>query len=188
MSDTLKKSLAIVGAATGIMLGGLGFTAIASAQADDESPTLESDSTESQDADSTEGETSGDRDGKRGHRGGDCGDKHEAIAELLGLSTDEVKAEIEAGNTLADIAEANGVDPQVLVDQLVADATERVEAKVEEGAISEADAEEKLAAVTERAEDRVNNTGEQEDRRGHKGRRGDRAEMNDDGASTDAEA
>ena len=187
--DTVKKSLALVGAATAFVIGGFGITQLASAQTTDEEPTVEesddidadSDADTDDDADTGYGDDADAEDGDSNRRGrkGDCGEKHEAIAEMLGLTTDEVRAEIEAGNSLADIAEANGVDSQDLVDLMVAQATERVEAKVEAGDITEAEATEKLADAEERAEEKVNST----DGFGDRGRRGNRGERGDrDGA------
>jgi hypothetical protein len=175
MSDTLKKSLAMVGVATGFVIGGLGVTQIASAQTSDEAPTVEvPESTEDSDPAETspDQDRARDRDGERDRRGsgdGDCGEKHEAVAELLGLSVDELRAEREAGNSLAAVAEANGVDPQVLIDTMVADATERINARVDGDNFTQAEADEKLAELPERIEDRVNNTGDHEGQRGHRG-------------------
>jgi hypothetical protein len=56
------------------------------------------------------------------HRGGPglFGMKVGAAAEAIGISEDDLKAAIEDGQTLAEIAEANGVDRQTVVDALVA--------------------------------------------------------------------
>jgi predicted DNA-binding protein YlxM (UPF0122 family) len=65
----------------------------------------------------------------RGPRGGFDG---EAAAEALGLTTDELRTELDAGKTLAEIAEAQGVDRQALIDALVAAGEARLdEAKAE---------------------------------------------------------
>jgi uncharacterized protein YidB (DUF937 family) len=77
------------------------------------------------------------------------------VAELLGIEADELRAQLDAGSTLAEIAEANGVDPDDLVDQMVADAAERIESKVADGRITEDEAAEKLAEKTDKIEDRV---------------------------------
>jgi uncharacterized protein YidB (DUF937 family) len=56
----------------------------------------------------------------------------EVAAETLGLSTDELHTQLEAGKSLADIAEAQGVDKQKLIDALVAAGQKRLdEAKAE---------------------------------------------------------
>lgn len=100
------------------------------------------------DADDAEGE----REGRRGHRGG-C--NLEDIAAAIGIEEDALRAELDAGQSIADVAEANGVDSAVIVDLLVDQAEERIAQKVEDGRITEEEAAEKLADVEERAEDRV---------------------------------
>ena len=63
-----------------------------------------------------------------------------------------------------------GISEDELVDALVASATERVEAKVEEGRISQEQAGERLAEIDERITERVNSEpGEREGRRGNVG-------------------
>ena len=55
----------------------------------------------------------------------------EVIAEAIGIDVETLREELRSGATVAEIAEANGVDPQVVVDALVADYTERVTAWIE---------------------------------------------------------
>ena len=55
----------------------------------------------------------------------------EVIAEALGIDVEALRDELRSGATVAEIAEANGVDPQVVIDALVADYTERVTAWIE---------------------------------------------------------
>jgi hypothetical protein len=50
----------------------------------------------------------------------------EVIAEALGIDAAELREQLGEGATIAEIAEANGVDPQTVIDALVADYTERV--------------------------------------------------------------
>ncbi len=100
------------------------------------------------DGDAVEGE----REGRRGHRGG-C--NLEEIAAAIGIEEDALRAELDAGQSIADVAEANGVDAAVIVDLLVDQAEERIAEKLEDGRITEEEAAEKLADVEERAEDRV---------------------------------
>lgn len=56
----------------------------------------------------------------RPDRGGRGGMHLEMAAETLGLTTDELKTELQAGKSLATIAEDQGVDKQELIDALVA--------------------------------------------------------------------
>ena len=53
------------------------------------------------------------------------------IAEAIGIDVETLREELRNGATVAEIAEANGVDPQVVIDALVADYTERVTAWIE---------------------------------------------------------
>ena len=46
-------------------------------------------------------------------------------AQALGMTEAELRAELEAGKSIADVAEAEGVDVQVVIDALVARFTER---------------------------------------------------------------
>ena len=64
------------------------------------------------------------------HHGGPGGRGHIALstaAEAIGISEDDLRAALADGQSIADVAEANGVDVQVVVDALVAEVTERLE-------------------------------------------------------------
>lgn len=76
-------------------------------------------------ADDDSSKDSCDRDGKR--RGGKHGwlGSSEVLAEALGISTDELRAELKAGSTIAEIAEANDVDVDDVIAALVAAAQQR---------------------------------------------------------------
>ncbi len=53
--------------------------------------------------------------------------KLEAAAEAIGISVDDLKAALKEGQTLAQVAEANGVDRQALIDALVAAGNEQLD-------------------------------------------------------------
>jgi hypothetical protein len=55
----------------------------------------------------------------------------DVIAEAIGIDAETLHEELAGGATIAEIAEANGVDPQVVIDALVAEYTERVTSLVE---------------------------------------------------------
>ena len=114
--------------------------------------TDDGDDTGGDDDDADAGDDDGDRDGRRGHRGG-C--NLEEVAEAIGIEEDALRAELESGQSIADVAEANGVDADVIVDLLVDQAEERIADKLEEGRITEEEAAEKLAGAEARAEERV---------------------------------
>ena len=90
-------------------------------------------------------------------RGGKGGAGVEVAAQALGMTADELHTALKGGQTLAQIAESKGVNVQVVVDALVASATNQINEKVASGDITQAEADEKLANVTDRVTERVNN-------------------------------
>jgi hypothetical protein len=96
-----------------------------------------------------------------GHHGpglhhGPFGAKLDAAAEYLGLTDDELRAQLEAGKSLADVAKTEGKSVDGLVDALVAAAKSKLDAAVERGDLSRAQADEMVAGLTERVTDLVN--------------------------------
>jgi hypothetical protein len=100
-------------------------------------------------------------DGHGGHRGGPGmfgrGVASEALTDLLGIDGEELRTQLRAGTTLAEIAAAQGVDVQAVIDELVAEVAERVDNAVENGRIDQAEADEKLAEAEAKITDMVNN-------------------------------
>ena len=86
---------------------------------------------------------------RRGHIGA-------AVAEFLDIEVEELREALQDGSTLGEIAEANGSSAEALIDHLVSQASERLDEKVAEGEITQAEADEKLAEITEKVTDRVN--------------------------------
>jgi hypothetical protein len=93
------------------------------------------------------------RRGGHQHRGGHGG---EAVAEALGIDIETLRGEIQAGNSIADVAAANGIDIQVVVDAILEGPTERIGTAVENGRLTEQEAADRLADLTDRIEERVN--------------------------------
>jgi len=112
------------------------------------------------------------------HRGGHV--STEATAAVLGITVEELRTAQEAGQTLAQIAEANGVSRADLVDGLVAAAQEELAEEVTEGDLTQAEADEKSASLAERIEEQV-------DRVGHDGHHGRGDDADDDTDGTDEE-
>lgn len=100
------------------------------------------------------------RRGDRGHRGnhGSRGgfDRSGVLTDLLGLDAEALRTELRSGSTLAEIAEAQGVEASAVVDALVAQATERMNAAVESERLTADEAAAKLAKLETRIADRVN--------------------------------
>ncbi|MHB1138918.1 MAG: hypothetical protein ACYC2O_08165 [Microthrixaceae bacterium] len=92
----------------------------------------------------------------------------DAAAEALGLEPDALKEALEGDGTIAQVAEAQGVDLQTVIDALVAAATERIDAALAEGRIDEARATELKDGLTDRISERVNEAGGGRGR-GHRG-------------------
>ncbi len=114
----------------------------------------------------------GDR-GDRGDRAAARAERAEALADLLGLTTDDLRAARADGQTLAELAEAQGVAEDDLVAFLLEGVEERLDQAVESGRIDAEDVDEKLARASERISERINaEPGERfESKDGH-GRRG----------------
>lgn len=93
-------------------------------------------------------------DGRRG--GGRC--NLEGIAEAIGIDVETLEAELEAGSSIAEVAADNGVDVDTVVDAILDQKEERLDAKVEAGRLTEAEADERLAEAETRALDRVTGT------------------------------
>jgi hypothetical protein len=100
--------------------------------------------------------------GFRGHRGGHgpgpaVGARLDVVADALGITDDELRTALEDGQTIAQVAEANGVDVQTVIDALVAEAKAHLDERVADGDLTQAEADERLADITERITDMVNN-------------------------------
>lgn len=74
----------------------------------------------------------------------------DVVADALGLTQQELRAALGEGKTLAEIAEAEGVETEALVDDLVAAATERIEQAVTAERLSRERADELIAELPER--------------------------------------
>jgi len=95
--------------------------------------------------------------GELGHKGGKIGAGDlTAIAEALGLTADELKAQLKEGKSLADVAGDKGVDVQKLVDAQKTAIEKRVGEALQAGEITQEQADKRLAEAGEQAERIVN--------------------------------
>lgn len=86
-----------------------------------------------------------------GHGHGHGGADLDAAATALGLTGEELRTALAVeGTTLADVAAAEGVETSALVDALVTAGTERLTEAVGDGRLTQAEADERLAALPER--------------------------------------
>jgi len=79
----------------------------------------------------------------------------DVVADLTGLSTDQIAAERADGESIADIAEANGVSAEAVVEATLVARKELLDAKVADGTITQEQADVAYDRMTERVTDRV---------------------------------
>lgn len=143
------KSLANVAEAEGVDKQKLidALVAAGEARLDEAKAALPDRIAEAVDATHTPGEHGGP--GGRGP-GGRGGASLETAAKALGISEDDLKAELQDGKTIAEVAKEKGVDKQTVIDALVAEAETRSAEAVKTGKITQAEADEHLEDATER--------------------------------------
>lgn len=102
------------------------------------------------------------RSGDHGRHGGA---HNEAIsdasvaARAIGISEDDLVTAVKAGQSLAAIAGAHGVDPQKVIDALVADGRSEIDAALKAGKLTQAKADEVTSGLAARVAEHVNRTG-----------------------------
>ncbi|MGE3621880.1 MAG: hypothetical protein AB7L84_15605 [Acidimicrobiia bacterium] len=74
----------------------------------------------------------------------------DAAAEALGISEDDLRTALRDGQSLAEVAEANGVDRQAVVDALVAQAEARLDDAVADGDLTDEQAASRKEDLAER--------------------------------------
>lgn len=79
-----------------------------------------------------------------------------AAADALGISAEELRTALREGQSLADVARDRGVDPERVVDALVAQLKTHLDAAVTAGRLTQAQADEKLSGATDRIRAKVN--------------------------------
>ena len=71
------------------------------------------------------------------------------IAEALGMGTEDLVAELRAGQSVAEVAEGQGVALETVVEALLAERQEALEQAVAEGRLTQEEADEMLAEMAE---------------------------------------
>jgi hypothetical protein len=110
--------------------------------------------------------TGGDTDGGTGGPGNGHGGRMtvEAVtdtsvaAKAIGITEADLTTALNGGQTMAAVAKAHNVDPQKVIDALVADGQAELAAAVKAGTMTQAQADAEKAEVTQRATDQVNGT------------------------------
>jgi hypothetical protein len=88
--------------------------------------------------------------------GGPIGGNLSGAATAIGVTAQEVGAALKAGQSLADLAKSKGVDPQKVIDALLAPIVEHEKTAVTNNKETQAQADEHIAAATTRITDFVN--------------------------------
>ena len=91
-----------------------------------------------------------------GMRMGDPSESLVAVAaEQLGMTVDEVRAALSSGKTIEDLAEEKGVEPQAIVDEVLALRKARLDALVADGKLTQDQADTMLAQMAEHLAERI---------------------------------
>jgi hypothetical protein len=77
-------------------------------------------------------------------------------ATALGIDASDLRTQLQAGKTIAQVASANGVDLQKVIDAIVAAEKTHLAEAVADGSLTQAQADERAANATERATSMVN--------------------------------
>ena len=80
-------------------------------------------------------------------------------AKAIGIPESDLTTAFRSGQSLAAIAKAHGVDPQKVIDALVADAKSELAADVTSGKLTQAQADQASTNLTQRITDQVNGIG-----------------------------
>lgn len=180
----MNKKLLSTAAMAGIALGGVTFASVASAQdaemdygTSEPAATVENEvdapvadpaaAVEIQDTDDAPAESDAPADGDAP---ADDGDRREGCngegrrggrglgtaADVIGIESDALREALNDGQSIADVAAANGVDAEDVIDALVAEKTERIDGAVESGRLTQDEADERLAELEDRITEKVN--------------------------------
>lgn len=95
--------------------------------------------------------------GRGGHGGGFGG--LETAATAIGITEDELRTELEAGKSVAAVAEANGVSEQAVIDAIIAQAKTHFAEEVASGEHTQAEVDAKLADLEARVKTMVETEG-----------------------------
>jgi polyhydroxyalkanoate synthesis regulator phasin len=106
----------------------------------------------------------------REHRGGFArGAQLETIAGVIDIEVEDLAAALRDGQTIAEVAEANGSSAQAVIDTLVAEMNTNLDQAIEDGKLTTEKADEIRTDAPERIRSMVN--GEFEGRKGFDGHR-----------------
>ncbi|HEY5474193.1 MAG TPA: hypothetical protein VIK32_13510 [Candidatus Limnocylindrales bacterium] len=79
-------------------------------------------------------------------------------AQAIGISESDLVTALNNGQTMADVAKANNVDPQKVIDALVEDGKQELAAAVQAGTLTQAQSDSMATDLTQRVTDQVDGT------------------------------
>ncbi len=148
----------------GLVLGAL-FSPIGLAGAqEDGTTTAETTTADAATSSDSSSDNGSERDGRGHHR---RHHRNEEFSNLTGLTIAELREGRDAGQTLAETIEANGGDVDAVATAMETAATEHLEAAVESGRLTQDEADEKLAELPDRIDERLNAEPGEGKARGH---------------------
>ena len=83
----------------------------------------------------------------------------DTAAEVLGMTPEDLRVELRAGKSLADVAEEQGVDPQAICDAIHGQLEERIQEAVADGRLTQEQANQILERMAEHEGDCPSRTG-----------------------------
>ena len=151
MKKNRRHTIAAVTA--GLIAGGaVGFVAGVPALTSAADVTIDS-TVDSADADYDRDERRGP--GGRGGRGGRGGEQMATVAEVIGVEAEALREAFAAGQSVADVAEANGVALDDVVAAVVAEMESHIAEHVAEGKLTQDEADAKLADAADKVTERL---------------------------------
>jgi hypothetical protein len=70
------------------------------------------------------------------HGAGGHGAELQVAAQTIGITVDQLRTELQGGKTIAEVAKAHDVDPQKVIDAIVAESTKRIDEAVTNGKLT----------------------------------------------------
>ncbi len=120
---------------------------------------------------------------RQGERQDNREEQQAALAAELGISVDDLTEALQSGQTLAEVAEANGSSAEAVIAFMEGELADHLAESVANGDIDQERADEIAANASERIAERVNDGGGHEGRRGRgPGRGGPTAALQTEGA------
>ena len=123
--------------------------------------------------------------GRAGRRGGAFAQGMSVITEQLGMTRDELRAELQAGKSIADVAAEQGVALETIEDAIIDQMSEKLAEKVANGDLTQEEADQRLEEARQRIQERLSQPGGQRGEgrpggpRGQGGRQGPAFNSND---------